>query len=297
MIRNFASNKADYFGAGRTANDQLLVAEVINDRAKLISSYNGKPLEVPEDYDFTDDQVFIGYNTQIENLKGSAFNDILFGNNAANHIEGGAGNDRIDGGAGDDYIDGGIGADVMLGGAGNDIFIVDNKDDEVIEYAGQGRDKVLSSVDYRLSDHVEDLQLLTGASEGIGNNEDNHLIGNSADNRLEGRDGDDILEGRSGNDILLGGLGKDTFVFNTELDGSITKIEDFTVGEDIISLSKSVFASLTDNTMSNWNDYVFYDKASGALSYDADGSGHADAIHFATLSLNLNLDNNSFIVV
>lgn len=297
VIRNFASNKADYFGVGRTANDHLLVAEIVNNRAKLISSYNGQPLEVPEDYDFTDDQVFIGYNTQIENLKGSAFNDILFGNNAANHIEGGAGNDRIDGGAGDDYIDGGIGADVMLGGVGNDIFIVDNKDDEVIEYAGQGRDKVLSSVDYRLSDHVEDLQLLTGASEGIGNNEDNHLIGNSADNRLEGRDGDDILEGRSGNDILLGGLGKDTFVFNTELDGSITKIEDFTVGEDIISLSKSVFASLTDNTMSNWNDYVFYDKASGALSYDADGSGHADAIHFATLSLNLNLDNNSFIVV
>ncbi|MBX9884858.1 MAG: calcium-binding protein, partial [Novosphingobium sp.] len=50
--------------------------------------------------------------TSIENLIGSAFNDRLTGDGAANVLDGGAGNDRLAGGAG---------ADTLIGGAGTDI--------------------------------------------------------------------------------------------------------------------------------------------------------------------------------
>jgi serralysin len=51
--------------------------------------------------------------SQIENATGSSLDDILLGNNGANVLRGGAGNDSIDGRGGDD---------TLLGGEGNDYF-------------------------------------------------------------------------------------------------------------------------------------------------------------------------------
>jgi Ca2+-binding RTX toxin-like protein len=52
--------------------------------------------------------------SSIENLIGSAFNDVLRGSNGANRIEGGAGNDWILGGLGVDTFVGGAGADQLV---------------------------------------------------------------------------------------------------------------------------------------------------------------------------------------
>ena len=54
---------------------------------------------------------------RIENIRGSAFDDTLVGNN---------GNNAIDGRAGNDVIDGGLGSDTLTGGAGTDTFMVSN---------------------------------------------------------------------------------------------------------------------------------------------------------------------------
>lgn len=74
------------------------------------------------DYEHTDGVSFIGYGTQIENLLGSSFDDILTGNAAANIIQGGKGNDTLDGKSGADNLFGGTGNDVLMGGEGNDIL-------------------------------------------------------------------------------------------------------------------------------------------------------------------------------
>lgn len=58
--------------------------------------------------------------TNVENIIGSAFNDILTGDAGNNRIHGGAGNDIISGGAGSDRIHGGEGADTLNGGDGDD---------------------------------------------------------------------------------------------------------------------------------------------------------------------------------
>jgi Ca2+-binding RTX toxin-like protein len=70
--------------------------------------------------------------SSIENLTGSAFNDILGGDSGANSISGANGNDNLfgqnghdtlAGGRNDDLLDGGRGNDTMTGGADSDTFV------------------------------------------------------------------------------------------------------------------------------------------------------------------------------
>ncbi len=61
--------------------------------------------------------------TNIENITGTSFNDILTGDANANTILGGAGNDTLNGGGGADTISGQGGLDVINGGAGDDTLI------------------------------------------------------------------------------------------------------------------------------------------------------------------------------
>jgi len=59
----------------------------------------------------------------VENVRGSKFNDTLRGDFNANILQGNAGNDLIDAGFNDDLLFGGGGWDTLIGGAGNDTLI------------------------------------------------------------------------------------------------------------------------------------------------------------------------------
>lgn len=151
--------------------------------------------------------------SEIENLTGSAFNDVLTGNAGANLILGGAGGDRLDGGAG---------ADGLTGGAGDDTYVVDDAGDVITELGGEGTDTVESSISYTLGAELENLVLTGTAANGTGNDLDNSVIGNDLDNLLRGYAGNDSLIGNGGNDTLLGGTGTDSLVGgvgNDRLDG------------------------------------------------------------------------------
>ena len=91
--------------------------------------------------------------SSIEGVIGSAFDDLLIGNNSANELRGGAGDDTLTGLLGNDRLDGGTGDDFLLGGVGSDTFafgedfgcdtIVDWQDgsilgNDVISFAGLG---------------------------------------------------------------------------------------------------------------------------------------------------------------
>jgi Ca2+-binding RTX toxin-like protein len=65
-------------------------------------------------------QITVNFGSIIENLTGSPYADKLFGTDAENTINGGAGNDAIDGLSGNDLIIGGSGDDQINGGTGID---------------------------------------------------------------------------------------------------------------------------------------------------------------------------------
>src|SRR5262245_27972177 len=116
-------------------------------------------------------------------------------------ISGTAGADNLEGTPDADTINGGAGADEMSGLGGNDTYFVDNPDDVVIEGAGEGNDRIKSSVSYTLPIYVEYLTLTgTGAINGTGNGLANQLIGNAANNVLSGKAGADTMRGGPGND-------------------------------------------------------------------------------------------------
>ena len=228
--------------------------------------------------------------TNVENLTltgsatingvGNALNNVMTGNGGAN------------------ILDGGAGADMMVGGAGNDVYIVDNAGDVVTEGASAGTDGVSASITYTLTANVENLTLTGSAAiNGVGNDLNNLITGNGASNMLSGAAGNDSLNGGLGADTLDGGAGADIFVFNSTLGSSnVDRINNFVTIDDTIQLDHTIFTALgnagalvvgafnTGAAATQADDRIIYNTSTGALVYDADGSGKGAAIQFATLS-------------
>jgi Ca2+-binding RTX toxin-like protein len=143
-------------------------------------------------------------NKAANEIATGAGNDTLNGAEGNDTLEAGAGDDNLVGGAGNDWLDGGAGADHMAGGIGNDSYVVDNKNDVIVEKAGEGTDTVYAEFTYSLGGTLENLVLTGGGSiNGTGNALDNHLTGNWANNVLNGGAGADRMEGQGGNDIYI----------------------------------------------------------------------------------------------
>jgi serralysin len=127
---------------------------------------------------------------------------------------------------------------------------------------------------------------------------------------LYGNAGNDALNGGLGIDVLLGGQGVDSFVFNTALNAAtnVDRISDFSVVDYTIWLDDAVFSSLSASSWSsadfvtgraavNSSQNIIYNSTSGGLFYDADGEGGAAAVQFATLTANLALTHNDFLII
>lgn len=134
------------------------------------------------------------------------------------------------------------------------------------------------------------------------------LYGNAGNDRLDGGAGNDTLAGGAGADILTGGTGADIFVFDAPFAGAIDTITDFSPKDDTIRLENAIFTGLPTGTLASSafqigtaaqdaSDRVIYDPASGALYFDADGSGAAAAQQFAQLTPGLALTRADFSIV
>jgi len=130
-------------------------------------------------------EVMVSVDTllNIENLRGTGFNDTLIGNEAVNELRG-------------------------LGGS--DVYVVQNAGDTIVENGGQGNDEVRASVSYTLTAGADAETLRTTDDNGTaainltGNANNNVVIGNNGDNTLSGGGGNsDQLEGRGGSDIYI----------------------------------------------------------------------------------------------
>ena len=105
----------------------------------------------------------------IENLTGSSFDDILFGNDANNELFGGDGDDFLDGAGGDDSLDGGVGTDTVFFFGNHAEFIV-NKLNGVVQVSGNGANEnstdTLANIElYEFEDGIFSLSDLIAPSD------------------------------------------------------------------------------------------------------------------------------------
>ncbi len=202
--------------------------------------------------------ISIARDAWIENATTGAGNDRITGNELANRLDAGSGNDAMSGlagddtllgGAGDDSLDGGEGADEMNGGAGNDSYVVDDVGDVVVETSAVGTDTVRTTLSsYVLGNWVEVL-IQTGAVSWTatgntlantiqGGGGENTLYGEAGDDRLIGGASSDILDGGTGNDAMSGGAGDDIYYVDSAKD---VVTEAVNGGIDLVRVTASSF--------------------------------------------------------
>jgi len=209
-----------------------------------------------------------------------------FGNGLANVITGGLGNDTLDGRGG---------ADRMIGGLGDDVYFVDSLADVVVETAGEGTDRVLTTLNSAVAAaHVETLMFIgSGNFQGFANATGTALFGAAGQDSLIGGAGTDLLAGRAGQDVLTGGGGADLFYFEGAGQG-IDRITDFAPGVDhivlrgtafgVLSLADLDFVSGVAPVSADVRPAILYDTATGALYFDATGGDSTDQVQIAVLT-------------
>lgn len=205
------------------------------------------------------------------------------------YLTAGTGNYLLFGSQGDDTLIGGSGNNILIGGKGNNTLI-----------AGEGNQR---------------LQGGSGNDTLIGGTGDHMLCGGEGNNTLRAGQGNQHLIAGSGNDILVAGVGNDTltggggfdqFLFNAPNQG-ISNITDFNQaeGDKILISADSFGGGLSIGTLdaseftigsaaTNTSERIIYNSSTGALYFDADGSGSQAQVQFATLTTGLNLTNNDF---
>ncbi|WP_151717396.1 calcium-binding protein [Gemmobacter serpentinus] len=184
----------------------------------------------------------------------TALNTLMLGK--ADTIKATNGNDRINGFGGNDTIYGYKSNDVLGGGAGNDQLI-----------GGDGRDTLNGDA---------------GNDKLFG--DDPNARSKGAADRLNGGAGNDTLMGGAGIDTLTGGSGSDVFVFNVTGAKNRDIITDFNSKQDDLHFDNDAFTAFSYTGKLRAADFVLgtaakdaadrfiYEKSTGNLWYDADGS-------------------------
>ncbi|WP_283258448.1 hypothetical protein [Pseudomonas sp. GX19020] len=262
----------------------------------------------------------------IEDLVGSAFNDILLGDASGNEIQGAGGNDVLYGRDGNDTLYGGDGDDTLYGGAGADWL-----------YGGAGRDRAhYGDAPAGVRADLQAPGTNTGIAAGdrffgiedlVGSAFNDMLLGDASGNEIQGAGGNDVLYGRDGNDTLYGGdgndwlyggdgndwlhggPGRDVFLFlSAPGAANADRIADFNPAEDMILLDDAVFTALNlgllgaarftiGESATTDAHRIVYNQASGQIYYDPDGSGAAGMLIFASVTPGTLLTADHFLII
>ncbi|WP_417525599.1 CHRD domain-containing protein [Marinovum sp.] len=191
--------------------------------------------------------------SDIEGIIGSAFDDMLYGDENANRLEGGGGFDVFRGRGGNDTFD---------GGAGNDLA----------NYS-QATAAVTVDLDAGSASGGDGNDLLISIEQAVGTNFDDILSGSTGDDSFFGLDGNDTIEGRGGNDVIyagngfndvFGGAGNDSIQGGADsetLRGSTSTDASGTVDQDSIEAgggADAIYGSNGNDTLrgQDGNDFI-----------------------------------------
>ncbi|MBK1642360.1 hypothetical protein CKO12_10815 [Chromatium okenii] len=205
------------------------------------------------------------------------------------------------------------GASDLTGNALNNLLTAGNGDNVIDGGAG------IDTVSYANATKAVTVNLTTSAAQKTGGSGSDrltaieNLTGSNNADTLSGNSGANVLAGGGGNDKLTGGAGIDTFRFDSALKASnVDTITDFNIKDDTIQLENAIFKKLltvgalskttsfvanTAGAAKDANDFIIHDTDSGALFYDADGSGAGAAVQFAIVTVGVALTAADFVVV
>ena len=165
----------------------------------------------------------------------SITDNILYGTDRNDRINGLAGNDALDGGAGNDWLDGGVGDDLIAGGAGHNTLAGGAGNDFILGAGGlhaglqqlgpndrwqapAGKLVYGSGSTWGVYRESDLLTIWDGAADSGAGAEasaidagdgDDQVIAGPGDDRVDGGAGNDWLDGTAGADFILGGEGGD----------------------------------------------------------------------------------------
>ncbi len=155
----------------------------------------------------------------IENVRGTMYDDMLTGSSAANSLWGLGGNDELDGGRridhlyggdGDDMLDGGDGDDTLEGGHGADMLTGgDDKDTASYSMSAMGVTVRLHSGQAMGGDAEGDSWNLSVTETYTDNDEEEVEVTLADIENLTGSPNDDILAGDLRDNTIMGGGGDD----------------------------------------------------------------------------------------
>jgi len=219
----------------------------------------------------------------IENIEGSAFDDVLTGDRSANQLRGGEGRDGLYGEGGDDYLTGAGGADVAFGALGDDVLLGGDAADRL--WGGGGDDRLLGG------DDGDVLFGDAGADTLLGGAGYDRLYGGSGDDELNGGDGLDFLDGSSGSDVYDGGAGadrlssrldgaQDSFVF--DIGSGADRIYRYEAGVDRIGLGEAYGFANGQDAIDGMAGATF--NAAGDVILNLNGADVIQMIGFASLN-------------
>ena len=271
----------------------------------------------------------------ITSFNGQVFVGGLFGGEGADLIDGGRGNDLLDGGTGADDLRGGSGNDVYIVDNALDVVreaIGDGSDSvrstvsysldinaeveglETTDPAGFAAINLTGSKTANTIIGNAGANILRGLDGndllfGLGSNDD--LFGGNGNDQLFGGDGNDELFGGLGNDSLTGGAGNDIFYFNSlpNKTTNVDRVLDFNRPTDLFRIDNAVFKKVGSNGAlkadafilgkhaADAEDRIIYDKSTGNLFYDDDGTGAHAAIRIAILTNKATVGLNDFVVI
>ncbi len=180
---------------------------------------------------------------------------------------------------------------IITGTSRSDLLRGTSRDDEILGLGG--RDRLFGA---------------DGNDSLFGGMDGDTLFGGDGNDFLDGGRGRDKLYGGADADILTGGKGRDKFVFNTPLDDTVDTIVDFSPRDDIIVLKNVIFTGLDRGRLDaaafhigaeahDASDHIIYNSETGALYFDVDAAGGADAVQFAELTSGLTLSNTDFHII
>ncbi|MBX9847878.1 MAG: hypothetical protein K2X64_01190 [Rhodocyclaceae bacterium] len=243
--------------------------------------------------------------TNIQNLSGSDFNDVLVGSSGVNRLSGGAGDDLLEGLAGGDTLDGGTGTNTATYEHAGAAVIASLSTGSFgsVTFTAPASGGVLNGGTSGTAgdaggDTLINIQNLTGSAFN------DILVGNANANTIIGGDGDDSLQGMAGADTLNGAIGNNTASYSAATNGVIASLTagsfggatfsssgggirndaNATVagdagGDTLINIQNLTGSAFNDTLIGNSSNNVI---EGGAGSDTIDGQGGVDTVTYAT---------------